>query len=177
MQTGFVEAVIEGAQTGKEAALRAGYSPQTANIPGQIVEASRRSGALEAAFKKHGIDEDWLIEEYKKTISLAENDGAKNKDLNAKSNTLKNLSILMGHGKQTAPSVAVQINNGVNKNETQLDDLERVRILAQLLAEEIELRKSGGVHAGSSGATDTTSHAGVVESSGDVQEAPSGGQP
>ena len=176
MQTGFVENVIAGAETGKEAAVKAGFSPADARNPGDIAKAASRSGALQAALEKHGIDENWLVEEYKKTIGLAEKDGAREKDLNAKSNTLKNLSILMGHGKPTAPAVAVQINNGV-ASQTPVDDHERIRILAQLLAEEIELRKSSGVHPSGDGTPDSSSYARVVESSGDSQEAPGGGQP
>ena len=176
MQTGFVENVIAGAETGKEAAIQAGFAPANARNVGQIAQAATRTGALQAALEKHGIDENWLVEEYKKTIHLAEQDGAREKDLNAKSNTLKNLSFLMGHGKQSAPAVAVQINNGVT-SQTPVDDHERIRILAQLFAEEIELRKSSGVHPGGDGTPDAAAHARVVESPGDAQEASGGGQP
>ena len=176
MQTGYVEAIVEGAPTGKAAAEQAGYSPSQVRRPGEIADAAKKSGALQAALDKHGIDEDWLIDEYKRTIQMADKDGAREKDLNAKSNTLKNLSILMGHGKPTGPAVAVQINNGVT-SQTPVDDHERIKILAQLLAEEIELRQSSGVHPAGDGVANASPCDGVVESPGDAQEAARGGQP
>ena len=177
-QIRFIEAAATNAISAEDAALKAGYSAAYADQPGEILSAARRSGALQEALSKHGLDENYLVGEYKEAVRMAGEDGAKNKDLNAKAQLLKNLGFLMGHGKRETPQVAVQINNSVGKGEAPLDDARTIEVLKRIIGEEISTRESTGLSEQSTNPVDTEvqAHSGVVQSRGPGEKSPGRGK-
>ena len=105
MQTRFVEGVLAGEKPG-DAALAAGYSPTT--HPNDILDHIRRT------LESHGVTIDKLAEEYNRGIDLSTREGARDLDLTAHSQYLKQLGWLLGANRKAVnatPAVAVQINN------------------------------------------------------------------
>lgn len=126
MQTKFVHGVLSGEKPA-DAALSAGYSPGT--HPHEIVNRIRQ------ALESEGLTPERLAKEYVEGIGLAKANGARDKDLNALSQMLKQLGWLLGANRKelSGPAVAVQINNGP--------------VAAQPGASDIELHEPGGLEA------------------------------
>lgn len=190
MQETYVAQVVDGTDR-REAARIAGYSDKT-----PLYQIERPGGPVDSSIKKalaeRGINDSFLSTEYSEGIDMAKKDGAKNKDLNAHAQYLKQLAYLLGHGKNT-PSVAVQINNNHAGPVQPLADLtpdgarealQRVLAVIEVLGQEIGRRKSAGVSEqdidatrGSEILAEPETCEGVVQSGGESQEIVSGGQP
>lgn len=160
-QTKYVEAKLAG-KNGEEAKIIAGYSAGT--IPANI---ERIGGPVHSllvkALNEKGIDESFLSDEYVKGISSATKAGAKDKDLNAHAQYLKQLGFLLGYGK-TGPSIAVQVNTGAGSGDDPLPTrelIEQVSDLVEVLKETVGRDRSSGVHAGDPGDADPDAHPGV----------------
>lgn len=175
MQDKYVEARING-HTVKESTEIAGYgSGVQANkierLGGQVHNKMVR------ALADRGITEESIASEYVKGIEESKKSGAKERDLNAHVQYLKQLGYLLGYHKQ-GPQVAVQINNTQQAPEfdpSRIGELvNEVSGLIEFLQEEISSRKSGGVHEGDIRTQDTAAHPGVVDATTEAQ-APSGG--
>lgn len=143
----YVEKRLEG-QEAREAARAAGYSENT-----KIAEIERPHGPVATlmaqALSRCGIDADWLAGEYRKGIEQAQIDGAREKDLNAHAQYLKQLGYLLGYGKP-GPTVAVQINNQAAPEHLEPgrveEALREVSVLLDELKAAIGERESTVVH-------------------------------
>ena len=169
MQDDYIDARLAGKKKA-EAMEVAGYHPESKVLesrPGTTINVK-----LQAALDARGMDEQWLIDEYREAMRLSK--AGKDRDTMALFRGLLQIGWLMGHGKKD-PQVAVQINNsGGSPGQVVTDEPGRVRatldeVSAVLGALKEEARRRGlnGFHAGDPGAIDTTARPGVGGSGGD----------
>ena len=172
MQDKYAAARVEG-KSQEQAKAIAGYSPKTGTSQIERLGSPVHSKIVRALEAK-GIDDDFLAAEYERGIRLAGQDGAKEKDLNAHAQYLRQLGFLMGYAKQP-PAVAVQINNATPTAEGV--DAESTTELLRLLREEIELRRSGPVHEEHPEPANAEAHPGVVITVTEIPKPDGRGQP
>jgi len=174
----YIEKRTQGLKA-RDAARQAGYSDLT-----RIDQIERIGGPVATrmaqALQKKGIDEDYVAGKYKEYLDLCKEDGAKQKDLNAASQLLRNLGFLLGYGTK-GPQVAVQINN--NQGRSEEDDPAGVRDLAEQIGElvkmvktEVSNRDASSLPPGDTGTGHSQAHQGVVELTPEEQEDGSGGE-
>lgn len=160
----YVEEVLKGTDR-REAARIAGYSDNTGLRTIERVGGPVHS-LLMRRLEDKGINEEFLAREYFNGIAQSQETGAKNKDLNAHAQYLKQLAFLMGYGKQN-PAVAVQINNSTappGLDPTRAGELIReTTALLEAVKEAISDIQSGRVHAGSPGTEDSQAHLGMAD--------------
>lgn len=146
-QDAYIQARTSGMSENKARDI-AGYTKNT--NPNQIERSAYVQKEIKSILDEKGLTDDYLAEQYKISIAECSQKDAKSKDMNAKSQLLKQLGYLRGHGK-SHPAVAVQINNSTGK--TPIDGpgevgelVAEVRDLVGAIREEIQNRKSDGVH-------------------------------
>lgn len=155
-QETYVEKRMEGVPA-REAARTAGYSDAT-----KIAQIERVGGPvhekLQQALADKGMDDKWLVGEYADGIEACKQRDARDKDLNAHAQYLKQIGWLKGYGKQN-PLVAVQVNN--QQGIPQTDDparigelIEQVTVLLESVKEVIGDKRPSEFREGSAGTTD-----------------------
>lgn len=174
MQDVYVEKRLAGVAAG-EAKLLAGYSTTT-----HVSQIERAGGPvaekLRLAMEKYGLDEDFLSKEYSEGIIASKGRDAREKDLNAHAQYLKQMGFLMGHGKRNEPTVAVQINN--QSGSAPLEDprrigdlIEQVTVLLKGIETELSRREPAALREGDTPTTDAGTLAGMDTPVGGTQEA------
>lgn len=178
MQDKYVEARIAG-KTKTEAKEVAGYAPTTKTSvierpDGPVVK--KLMLALEAA----GITEEKIASEYAKGLEQSVQAGARDADFGSHAKYLLQLGYLLGYGKQSGPSVAVQINNGTGSAD-EPDGLKatlgRIEECLEVVAAEIVRRDVPGVHDGDARATDAAAHDGVDQPAQELAQPRGAGHP
>lgn len=176
-QDKYVDARLEGhskIESTELAGYAAGTKPSQVDHPG-----SPAALKLEKALAERGLNEEFLAKEYAEGIQAAKQPGAREKDLNAYSQLLKQLGFLMGHGKRETPQVAVQINNGVSRPEDDApatrDLIAEVAALVTVLASQVGKDQQLGVHDGNPGPASGKASSRVVEPTEPSQDAGSRG--
>ena len=175
-QEKYVENRVNGIPPSK-AAQMAGYSPKTP--PRTISHNPRVEELLKKALQEKGLDENYLIGEYSKGIESATQFGAKEKDLNAHAQYLKNLSYLMGYGKRD-PTVAVQINNNEAARSSDgpvptLELIAEVSALVEILKSEVGRPPSPAIYESHTGIAAPQAHPGVDSPIAEEREIGGGG--
>lgn len=181
----YVAKRLEG-MGGREAMRVAGYSEHS-----KLTDIHRPGGPVDReltrVFADKGITPDFLAGEYKTGIAQAQRAGAKEKDLGAHAQYLKQIGYLLGYGRPVpAPTVAVQINNQAptdyNEPGRAEEALREISILLDELKTAISERESSVLPGGSPAAdggdsllAETAARDGVVPSGPDSQPAPGGG--
>lgn len=151
-----------------ESKRRAGYDNSTAvahiERPGGLVNRT-----ITKALDKVGATDRWLATNLKKGTEESWGNGFVRKGVDgepekvpnfrAHANYLEQIAKLRGYDRRE-PTVAVNINNQIaqlGRGVEQLDD-RTVENLVRVIEGKIQETQSGGVHAGSSGAEDSTPH-------------------
>ena len=174
----YVEKRLEGVEP-RDAARIAGYSDRThlhqIERPGGPVDLKLRE-AMEA----RGLDEDFLAGEYVEGIKASKLRDAREKDLNAHAQYLKQMGFLMGHGNRREPTVAVQINNSTGggpqiEDPRRIGDLiQQVTVLLEGIKNELGGREPAALREGDTPVTDPGTLDGVGPTVGGIPETGSG---
>lgn len=178
MQQIYVDERLAGVAPA-DAKRLAGYSERT-----HVNQIERPGGPvdlkLREAMDKYGLNEDFLAKEYSEGIAASKELRARDKDLNAHAQYLKQMGFLMGHGKRNEPTVAVQINNSTGGSQIEdprrIGDLiQQVTVLLEGIKNELGGREPATLREGDTSTTNTGSLDGVGETPGGIPETGSGG--
>ena len=175
-QEKYVEARVAGATQDKAAEI-AGYSRTTDRSQIERIGGPVHTLMVKALAEK-GITEGWIAEKYRDGIEAAQQVGAKEKDLNAMSQMLKQIGYLMGYAKN-GPAVAVQINNNPQNGAADdaaptREDIEYLKGLIENLAEQVSADRASGLLPNDTGTPDPEAHIRMGESI-EIKGPPCGG--